>query len=246
MSTYDYLPHELSKLGLKKQEADIYLVLLEDGYASISKLAEKTGLSRPTIYRILNNLQKKELISKEKTGSRNFFFADSPDNFLKILKIQKRKAEEQEREFLRIISILQGKYHLQSNKSQIKFLQNSKCKKIIFEDFSNTSSRNIRVIISSSGEAFLKNLEKTYKKIHKKMGDSVSIKEIYTFDPPGKNLPFIQRKITQCPASEEKIIIITDKVFLIKKDKCVYIEEEETIKYFDFLFNLIWKSSSAF
>lgn len=242
MENYDYLPHELRKLGLKKQEADIYLLLLENGYASISKLASKTRLSRPTIYRILENLKKRELISKEKSGSKNYFFAGSPDNLLKILKVQKRKVEEQEREFLRIISILQGKYHLRTSKNEIKILKSPGRKKFFFEDLANTSEKNIRLIVHPSEKDFIHNLEKTYKVLRKKMGDHVSIKEIYTAKPLGEKLGFVERKMAASAERKKRSIVITDKVFLVEKNTLVCIEEPETIKYFKFLFNMLWKN----
>ncbi len=59
MKSYNYLSSELCKLGISKKEADVYLVLLELGYCSVQKIAQKLELSRPTVYRVLKDLKKK-------------------------------------------------------------------------------------------------------------------------------------------------------------------------------------------
>ena len=45
MKNYNYLSSELCKLGVSKKEADVYLVLLEIGYCSVQKIAQKLELS---------------------------------------------------------------------------------------------------------------------------------------------------------------------------------------------------------
>lgn len=243
MRGYNYLSYELKKLGLKKQEADIYLILMENGYSSISKLASKTSISRPTIYRNLESLLKKELITKEKKGHRNYFFAGSPDNLLNILKIQKRKAEEQEREFLRIISLLQGKYHLQSDQNQIKHFQKTNDKKILFEKIANDSCKKIQVILFSPEKKLQTYLQKSYQKIRERVGEEFTVEEIYpTKTTPLKKASFIKTKFLKETSPKQKNIIITEKkVFLFSKDKIIQIKEAETINYFKFLFDLLWR-----
>jgi sugar-specific transcriptional regulator TrmB len=242
MKGYDYLPHELRKLGLKKQEADIYLILLENGYSSISKIASKTSLSRPTIYRNLKVLLEKELIIKEKKGCRNYFLAGSPDNLLNILKIQKRKAEEQEREFLRIISLLQGKYHLQSNQNQIKHFQKTKDKKFLFENIANESCQKVQTILLSPEKKLQLELQKAYKKIRERVGESFIVKEILPANAtPSKKTSFIKTKlVTKIPREKKNLIITEKKVFLFSKNEIIQIEEAKTVKHFEALFDLLW------
>ena len=143
---FDTLPSELKKLGLNKKEADLYLFLLEKGSATVLEISKEIGISRPTIYRTLRNLQMRELVFSDKEKKKSFFSASSPDSLLRILKIQKRRVEEQEREFLRIISVLQSKYHLLSNKNEIKSYQ----KKFLLDDFSNTLSKKIYILYSDN------------------------------------------------------------------------------------------------
>ena len=86
---------ELRKIGLSEKEARIYLVLLELGNIPIQEIAQKVNLSRPTVYRILDDLQEKGLITKEKKKQVRYVAANSPDELLGILRASKRKIEEQ-------------------------------------------------------------------------------------------------------------------------------------------------------
>jgi sugar-specific transcriptional regulator TrmB len=51
-----------SQLGLKEKESKVYLAALELGQADVSELAKKAGLKRPTVYFIVEDLEKKGLI----------------------------------------------------------------------------------------------------------------------------------------------------------------------------------------
>ncbi len=239
MQKYDYLPLELRKLGLNKNEADVYLILLESGYISIGKIGKQAGLSRPTVYRILESLEKKELINKVQKGKKSQYIAGSPDNFLKILKVQKRKVEEQEREFLRIISVLQGKYHLLSNKNEIKMYSGKQSHKILLEDLSNSSTKKIKVLLSAKNTLPTKELTDVYKKIKTRMGE-IEVHEIHAKLLKSKELDFVTRKFSKDKNSLS--IIIADKTYLFEKEDGYVIEQAIAIKSYQKLFHLLWEN----
>ena len=240
MKEYDYLPLELRKMGLTKNEAEIYLILLESGTISIGKIGEKTGLSRPTVYRVLESLEKKELIGKIEKGKKNHFIAGSPDNFLKILKVRKRKAEEQEREFLRIISILQGKYHVLSNRNEIKIFKGKQNHKILLEDLSNSSTKRIKILFSEENNISREEIMEVYNKIKTRMG-ALEVKEIHS-KISDENLPnFISRKITKNTILQN-LIIAENKIYIFEKEDGYVIEQETAIEAYRNFFDLLWEN----
>lgn len=237
MKKYDYLPLELRKLGLNKNEADVYLILLESGHVSIGKIGEKAELSRPTVYRVLESLEKKELINKIQKGKKSQYIAGSPDNFLKILKVQKRKVEEQEREFLRIISVLQGKYHLLANKNEIKIYSGKQSHNILLEDLASSNTKKIRVLLSEASTVPIEELSEIYGKIKTRMG-SLEVNEIHAENSKQKTFDFVVRKIAK--NKNPLNIVIADKVYLFEKENGYVIEQETAIKSYLDLFNLLW------
>ncbi|KKR05316.1 MAG: transcriptional regulator TrmB [Candidatus Peregrinibacteria bacterium GW2011_GWC2_39_14] len=72
----------LVNIGLSDKEAKIYLSLLEYGKALPSTLSRKTGVKRPTTYVVLEQLQKRGLVSRVKYGSLLYFRALNPYSLL--------------------------------------------------------------------------------------------------------------------------------------------------------------------
>jgi len=76
----------LEELGLSKNEAKVYLALLEIGSATGGQIAEKCGIHRTNVYDALERLVEKGLASyilKEKT---KYFEATDPNNLMNLLK----------------------------------------------------------------------------------------------------------------------------------------------------------------
>ncbi len=241
MQNYPITPIELElrKIGLNEKEARIYLVLLELGNIPIQEIAQKVNLSRPTVYRTLDNLQGKGLVTKEKKKKVRYVAANSPDELLGILRASKRKIEEQEREFLRIISMLQTKYY-SGGENEIRNYSGEEGKKLLLEDFSNTRSGGILVMCPPDDPANYKKLETIYKNIRKRLG-KIEIKEACPKEAKGTPLDFVKRKTV--PAISKicaETLIISDKAILLKKNKGFIIEQEDTINLIRGLFSVIW------
>lgn len=235
---FNPLPAELRKLGLNKKEADVYLFLLEKDSAAVLEISRETSLSRPTVYRVIQSLIRKELILKGKENKKSYFSADSPDSFLKILRVKRRQAEEQEREFLRIISILQTKYYSRSGENEIKVYQ----KKTMLEELSRTGERNICVFCPEAELIDCQKIAKTYILIRKRLG-KIFVKELVV---GGKSVPvlsFVQRKKIQAFGKEwPGALVIADKVFIINKKQALCIEEKSTVKTIKLFFELLWQN----
>jgi sugar-specific transcriptional regulator TrmB len=72
----------LEKLGFSEKEAQIYLILLELNEALPSAIARKANLKRPTTYLVLEQLQKKGLVSSVKKEGTLFYRATKPEVFI--------------------------------------------------------------------------------------------------------------------------------------------------------------------
>lgn len=76
---------ELQKLGLKENEAQIYLAGLKLGPTVISNLSKETGLKRTNVYALVNNLMEKGLFSLKESGFKQFYLAESPENLKNLV-----------------------------------------------------------------------------------------------------------------------------------------------------------------
>ncbi len=80
---------QLQKLGLSQKEARLYLVALENGPATIAKLAQKSGLKRGTIYEFLTEMLEKGLLEVSISGKRKLYASVQPQKLKKIIDRQK-------------------------------------------------------------------------------------------------------------------------------------------------------------
>jgi predicted transcriptional regulator len=74
------------KLGLSKNEAEIYEVLLEIGEASVTRIATKTNINRRNVYDVLNRMMSKGLVFPVIDQKENIFKPSAPSKLMEILK----------------------------------------------------------------------------------------------------------------------------------------------------------------
>ncbi len=76
------LSEELIRLGLSKEEAKVYLTVLELGGSFASAIARKSNTPRVNCYYILESLREKGLITSNLKGNVKFFVAEPPQVFV--------------------------------------------------------------------------------------------------------------------------------------------------------------------
>jgi len=197
---------ELRKLGLKEKEVSVYLAALELGFTSVQNIAKQAGLSRPTVYEIIKELIKKGLLREIKRqgavrGERTYFAAESPDNLLGLLRVQKREVKEKEREFIRIISALRAKYNL-TGQSEIRTFEGEEIK-VLLEDLAQSQTAEI-YFIGPSAAAF-KTWRTKLPAIKKRLGE-LKLKEIKR-DIKGAGALIIYDKLIYLPSPNQALLI---------------------------------------
>ena len=77
---------ELEEIGLTRNEAKIYLALIELGSASSSQIIQKTGFHRAIVYDLLEKLSARGLVGYVIQGRKKSFEATNPQRLLDILR----------------------------------------------------------------------------------------------------------------------------------------------------------------
>jgi len=189
---------ELRKLGLREKEVQVYLAGLELGPSPVQKISDLSKITRPTTYGIIKKLKEKGLFAEEKQKGKRVFIAQSPERILGLLRIQKREIEEKEREFIRIIAVLEAKYS--KEKEGIKIYRGREGLKALEEILSFSSTPEILVINSKILPISRQKREKIYQKIKKRLGKIV-VKE---FDAKFEGSLIIFDKIIFFPLKKQK------------------------------------------
>lgn len=110
------LPKNLESLGLSRNESIVYLSCLQLGRDTVLNIAKHADLKRPTVYLILENLEKRSLITKTKKAHKTLYKAESPKQLLMGIQMQHDLAAE-------ILPSLQAIYNIDPEKPNIKIAE---------------------------------------------------------------------------------------------------------------------------
>lgn len=113
----------LKKLGLKPDEAKVYVTLL-DGPMSHLEIARKSGVNRTKVYRIADDLIKKGLITEETNDRGRELAANNPSNLEIALTTAEEKLNKQRDAFTKTLPVLQ-KMFLESGINDDDFVVNT-------------------------------------------------------------------------------------------------------------------------
>lgn len=106
----------LKQSGLTQKEGKVYLASLELGPASISQIARKSRLKRPTVYLAMNELIKRNYIIKILKGRRTFYRVENPELLATNLREKLVKLEN-------IVPELVSLYQNPPQKTKIRFYE---------------------------------------------------------------------------------------------------------------------------
>lgn len=101
-----------SRIGLTKNEQDIYLFLLEAGPTIASLIGKRLGIKRVTVYPSLEALKRKELVTTFEKNEVTYFAASSPKEVLQLCKKRvddERVLEKEAKDMLPFLELIQNK-----------------------------------------------------------------------------------------------------------------------------------------
>lgn len=97
----------LEKLGLSKQEVNVYLSSLKLGLAKASQIAQKAKISREATYYVLKMLHEKGFVSEVIKSGVRYYSSIPPERILDIVEEERREKTESIREILPELKALQ-------------------------------------------------------------------------------------------------------------------------------------------
>jgi len=108
------LKETLCQIGFTRNEAKIYIVLVELGPQPANVIARRSGLQRTTVYPIIKGLEKKSLVSSFIKNGIKFFGANDLNNLLDYVE-RKRRLLDHHRDF--VLDIMPRMEQLKSSMS---------------------------------------------------------------------------------------------------------------------------------
>lgn len=125
---------QLQNLDLNPNEAKTFLAILEIGPASISDIAKRAKIKRPTAYYFIEELIKKGLVLKVPYGKRIFYKAITPRQIVNLL-------EKKKQNFEKILPDLEALLPAKLNQPKIRFYEGKEGLKNIYDEITKTSRK---------------------------------------------------------------------------------------------------------
>jgi HTH-type transcriptional regulator, sugar sensing transcriptional regulator len=121
----------LEDIGFSTEEAGLYIAGLSLGASSISDLAKKADVKRPTAYNSINSLLAKGLLSKVPYGKRIFYMAESPQKLMSMLHSRQTALEQ-------VLPQLEALQVSSDNKPKVRFFEGKEGLKSLYQEMFST------------------------------------------------------------------------------------------------------------
>ncbi|MFH1649842.1 MAG: helix-turn-helix domain-containing protein [Candidatus Woesearchaeota archaeon] len=230
---------ELRKVGLGKNEVDVYLSLLKYGEGSVSKIAKTCSVHRVNIYEAARSLVSKGLVSEFLNKDVSVFKANEPTSIISYLQLQQENVRA-------IIPQLQQSYD--SHKDVAQTFYGADGIKHILNDMIETKQSIYAFGIPKEVPQVIGEFTKTFHR--NRIREKISIFHIYNVDAK-ERINFLNkikyskaRHLDKNLDSPATTIVYGDKVaFWIFGDEVfsVLIKSQTMAKSYKNYFDFLWK-----
>lgn len=115
---------DLVKIGLSKEQSEVYEVLIKIGEMSASSIATETKLNRTLVYKYLEELEKLNLVEKkDKPGKVATFNPLPPENIKGVLAKKREEVSDAEASYSKIVGRMLSDYNTLKGKPGVQLFQ---------------------------------------------------------------------------------------------------------------------------
>lgn len=124
----------LEDSGLKPGEAEIYDILLQFGDSPASQLTSKTKLKRGMIYKFLDDLKQRGLVSSYSKGRKTQFRAEHPYKIMETIENNIKSAEYQKISLESVLPKLAESYNQKETRPTVSYYEGITGIRKVFQD----------------------------------------------------------------------------------------------------------------
>lgn len=122
--------------GIDERESAVYLAALEIKQPTALRVAQHTGISRPTVYRVLESLAQKGLMGRVNDGKHTVFVPENPKTIIYRLNLQATAVKN-------ILPSLNDIYAIYRNRPKVRLLEGKEGMKRVCEDILATDTKEL-------------------------------------------------------------------------------------------------------
>jgi len=240
-------PQESLKIiGLNEKETAIYLAALELGQETVSHIAKKADIKRPTAYLILDALQKRGLVNAISKGKQTLYGAEEPQKLMGFV-------AQKERALRNILPYLEAIHNKRIAKPRVRFYEGREGLKRIYEEGFKTKEMRFWGSMESIVKEFRDVVEwfislshktklRTYDLLTNTPEDHAFAKRVIR---PGYDVRFFPKDLfisTDSMIFENKVSIIA----FAPEPHGLIIESEDIARSFRSLWELAWRGATPY
>lgn len=245
----------LSQLNFTEKEILVYIAVLELGESSIPMLSKEAGISRGTVFDIIEDLKSQGFLAEIKIGKKRRIVAESPTNRLyRLLDKKHDQLKRMQKEVDEVLPILRTINVKEDFKPQIRTYFGEKGFKQVWDEIFQEgkdflSVARIETFIKFAGEEFLIKINEKKKKLDLKSRaineESLAGQKMKRGDEKYNRETRLAPKEFQFPSTE---IIFGDKIamFSTQKENIILVIESRDFAathraYFEMMWGLLEK-----
>ena len=234
-------------LGLTKNEAKVYMTLLDLGTAQAGHVTERSGIHRRNVYDSLARLMEKGLISFVIVNNKKLFSPVNPKRFLEIIDEKKFELEDLKSEFNNIMPELElkAKFH---EGHDVRFFKGAEGLKTVFEDIISTGKDYIGYGPGHQLEKILKYYFGHF--VSKRIKAKIALRLIYDEDSRNRIRKNPLSKIRYMPnqySSRAALRIYADKVAILllseEEPLAIVIKNKAIADGYRKYFEVMWRAA---
>jgi len=150
------LVEKLQNIGLTQNESRVYLFLLEYQEAKTGIICSKLNIANSHIYKILEKLLDKGLVSYKISNNIKIFQAVNPDSLYELFREKEEQLEKEKQDLKKFISSLKTIEIKDKRQNDFKYFEGTIGVKSMFNEFIRNMSNNSTCYITAAPIAFEK------------------------------------------------------------------------------------------
>lgn len=243
---------KLAKIGLKSKEVKAYLAILKLQKANPHQIAKEANIERTTIYKILDDLTARGLVSRSMSGKRLNYIAETPEMLKNMLDEQQSVVKQ----ILPYLNALQGS---RGEKPVIKFYSGKDDIRKVLTNSLDSREKMRRDFAFVENVVDLFGLKFIHKQIEDRIKKGIKVKSLRRAIKGRKiseedwylkkDTDNLLREVRYLPESInfEPLVIIYDHTVAIisskKESYALVIESPEFSQAMKTLFDIAWQSA---
>jgi len=247
----------LEEIGITNEMMLVYQALLDSGFSTAGKISKKTGMKRSYVYKLLDLLENKFLVKKDKKVNKvTFYYPESPSLLNKLVEEQEQKMLTDKIIVEKSMSSMLSKFNILEGKPNISFFEGVSGVKELYENILLEKSdikliRSVKDTKNTQLEKLLNDQKKKQRELNIKIkvvgpvgiaNEGTNLKQL--IDKDKENL--VERRVLTKDefSNESQIIIYGNKVAITSYDEHIIttiIESFAIQKTFENIFEILWE-----